>query len=379
MILVIGEVALKYFNVASTVLMIFYIASIGSSVAGSFLSYQIRRLNLLYFWMILGTVSSFFPVIVPYLTAGQYVIIFLFLGISLGLGIPSCFAFFAEFTKIENRGHVSALIFSIANFSVLIFTLLFMIFDLSNYFLFLAIWRGLGLLLFVLLKPEERNRNRRNRTSFAFVFHDRSFILYFIAWVMFTLIDSLEKSILRNFVESNFGRLILIIQPIIASFAMLIAGLLSDKIGRKRVTIYGFVSLGIAYAIIGIAPTLRISWYLYLAIDGIAAGILWLIFILIIWGDLSSFVTSEKYYLVGNLPTLARNITSLLPISFGALIPINATFSLASFFLFLAVLPLMYAPETLPERKIRLRQLKSYVEAAKKVREKYLKKTAGRG
>jgi hypothetical protein len=56
------------------------------------------------------------------------------------------------------------------------------------------------------------------------------------------------------------------------------------------------------------------------------------------------------------------------------LIQPTAAFSIAGFFLFLAVLPLMYAPETLPERKIRLRQLRSYVEAAKKVREKYLKK-----
>jgi len=47
---------------------------------------------------------------------------------------------------------------------------------------------------------------------------------------------------------------------------------------------------------------------------------------------------------------------------------------LASVFLFLAVLPLLYAPETLPEKKIRLRQLRKYMAAAKKVKEKYTKK-----
>jgi len=46
-------------------------------------------------------------------------------------------------------------------------------------------------------------------------------------------------------------------------------------------------------------------------------------------------------------------------------------FSLASFFLFLAVLPLMYAPETLSEKKIREMELRSYTERAKKIKEKY--------
>lgn len=376
MILTMSEGVLEYLNVTSAVLITFYIASVGSSIAGSFLSYQMKRLHLLYLWMALGMISSFLPVIIHNPTSGQFTIIFLLLGISLGLGMPSCLAFFADLTNVENRGRISALIFLTANLSALPLTLLFMIFDFSMYFPFLAIWRGLGLLIFVLLKPEEKNSDEKGKNaSFASVFNDRSFILYFIAWLMFTLIDSLEKSILRNFVESNLHRLILMIQPIIASFAMLIAGLLSDRIGRKRVAIYGFVSLGIAYAIIGIAPTMQISWYFYLAIDGIAAGILWVIFILILWGDLSSPIAREKYYVTGNIPTLARNIIPLLPISFSVLIPANAAFSLASFFLFLAVLPLMYAPETLPEKKIRLRQLRGYAEAANKAREKYLKKS----
>jgi hypothetical protein len=37
----------------------------------------------------------------------------------------------------------------------------------------------------------------------------------------------------------------------------------------------------------------------------------------------------------------------------------------------LAVLPLMYAPETLPEKNIRDRELKIYVEKAQQIKEKY--------
>ncbi|MDI9576893.1 MAG: hypothetical protein QM398_02000, partial [Thermoproteota archaeon] len=41
-------------------------------------------------------------------------------------------------------------------------------------------------------------------------------------------------------------------------------------------------------------------------------------------------------------------------------------FSFASVFLFLAVLPLIYAPETLPEKIMKDRDLRSYIEKAKK-------------
>jgi hypothetical protein len=48
-----------------------------------------------------------------------------------------------------------------------------------------------------------------------------------------------------------------------------------------------------------------------------------------------------------------------------------AAFSFASFFLFLAVIPLIYAPETLPEKRIKERELREYVEKAKKAKEKH--------
>jgi F0F1-type ATP synthase membrane subunit b/b' len=53
------------------------------------------------------------------------------------------------------------------------------------------------------------------------------------------------------------------------------------------------------------------------------------------------------------------------------MMPLSTAFSLASFFLFLAVVPLMYAPETLSEKKIRDKELRDYLEKAKKTKEKY--------
>ena len=158
------------------------------------------------------------------------------------------------------------------------------------------------------------------------------------------------------------------ISPLIVSFFALIAGQLSDWIGRKRMVLYGFVALGIAYAIIGIAPGTLFSWYFFITIESISWGIFFVTFILVLWGDLSRSGTREKYYAIGAAPFFLSDIVRLLSAPFITLIPMTSAFSLASIFLFLAVLPLLYAPETLPERKIELRKLRKYVEKAKRAR-----------
>jgi len=86
--------------------------------------------------------------------------------------------------------------------------------------------------------------------------------------------------------------------------------------------------------------------------------------------------TREKYYVIGEIPFFLTDIMQTLSAPLVMLIPAASAFSLASFFLFLAVFPLLYAPETLPEKKIELRRLRKYVEAAKKVKEKYVGKDA---
>jgi hypothetical protein len=90
------------------------------------------------------------------------------------------------------------------------------------------------------------------------------------------------------------------------------------------------------------------------------------------WGDLAGNNQKEKYYLFGGLSYLLAGFVSVVVTPFLDVIQATAAFSLASFFLFLAVLPLMYAPETLPEKEIKDRELRDYLEKAKKVKEKYV-------
>jgi len=97
-------------------------------------------------------------------------------------------------------------------------------------------------------------------------------------------------------------------------------------------------------------------------------GIILVIFIFTIWGDLACGRSCEKYYAIGILPySLSNFLRLVIGHSVAEIVPHHAIFSFTAFFLFLAVLPLMFAPETLPEKTLRERELKSYIEKAKKL------------
>jgi hypothetical protein len=83
-------------------------------------------------------------------------------------------------------------------------------------------------------------------------------------------------------------------------------------------------------------------------------------------------VSSDKYYALGVTPFfISKYLQFTIGTDIANAIPNSAIFSFAALFLFLAVLPLVYAPETLPEKTMRDRELKIYIEKAEKIKQKY--------
>lgn len=369
--------ALKVTHTQNTVIWVaYYSAIIGSSLVGSILSSKMSRLKFLYFWTILGAISTSLPALLSNFVVAHVLMISILLGVSFGLGMPSCLAYFADCTSVENRGKTSGITFLVTNLSAPLFAISFGMFDLKVNSLIFAAWRAFGLIVFSLKPKIEEKRivsEIKGKNSFISILHNKSFALYFSAWLMFNLIESFERPIL-DYIFGDFHYILM--APVIGSVFTLIAGVLCDRIGRKRVVLYGFVTLGVAYAIIGIAPAVLFSWYFFLTIESISWAIFFVTFVLILWGDLSQYGNKEKYYVIGEAPFFLSDIVRVLSAPYVALIPTTSSFSLASFFLFLAVLPLLYAPETLPERKIELRKLRKYVEGAKKFQQKYVEKPA---
>lgn len=189
---------------------------------------------------------------------------------------------------------------------------------------------------------------------------------------MFALVNYLSIPILNNHFGENFTNSSATIEAIITAVFALVGGVLCDSVGRKLVAVSGFIMLGLGYAALGIFPYSLIGWVFYTAVDGIAWGMLGVVFFMTLWGDLAHENSAKKYYALGSLPLLLSSLLQrLVAPDLAASFLVTGVFSLASLFLFLAILPLLYAPETLPEKTMKARELRQYVEGAKKVKEKY--------
>jgi MFS family permease len=185
---------------------------------------------------------------------------------------------------------------------------------------------------------------------------------------MFSLINYLVSPVSPTLVNvDDVGILTLLQIGFMGLFAVL-GGFFIDTMGRKRIAVTGFILLGLGAAALGISWALPFL-YFNVIVDGIAWGFLLVLFILTLWGDLSYGKSSDKYYAIGVMPFF---ISKFLDLTIGKYLSSSlnnstALFSFGAFFLFIAVLPLIYAPETLPEKNIKDRELKNYIEKAQKL------------
>ena len=347
----------------------YYVAAALSVIFGSIFFARARDAGLL-LWMLAGTVMTVLLTTIMSDNMSINMLISFLFGISVGVGFPSCLAYFADATRIEHRGIQGGITWTAIGIGSLVLALLVTSFDSFSTFAALAIWRLSGLVAFFFLRNRKGEKETGKSPAYRSILRRRDVLLYLVPWIMFCFVNFTETPILQK-LFGDFYVLVTLAEFALIGIFSLIGGLLADTVGRKRVVITGFVTLGIAYALLSFASGTPISWYLYTAFDGFAWGMFAAVFFMTLWGDLGEGYEKEKYYALGGLPYLLAGFLPIVVAPYVDLIGTVAAFSLASFFLFLAVLPLMYAPETLPEKSIKERELKSYVEKAKKAKEKF--------
>jgi len=354
-------------------------AAVGFAVVGTALVKKFpSRDTFLSFWMFVGIIASVLMVMLETSNMAHILLVSSLLGASLGLGFPSCLAYFGDHSTVENRGWLAGITFFASCLCMFFIAFLLSFSTLVAGALILAVWRGIGLFLFLLARPKEDYcKENLVEVSYRSVLLDRSILLYLVPWTMFCLINFLEAPVLTISLGEDFSSFVPISEYGIGGFVALIGGWFADSVGRKRVVIFGFIMLGIGYALLGLFPTFILSWYLYVIVDGVAWGIFSLMFYLVIWAELAGNRTKEKYYLIGLVPFLIASYIQILFTPYAKSVEVSAAFSLASFFLFIAVLPLLYAPETMPEKKIELKRLRKFADDAKKTKEKYESKMKG--
>jgi MFS family permease len=317
-----------------------------------------------------GIIASGLSIAVIYNNMFANVLVSIVLGISAGIGLPSCLACFADITHIENRGLYGGIVWSTIGISTLVLVVLLTPLDAIHSFAALALWRTLGLIAFYSLSRRKREvQLGLSSISYGSIINKRAMILYLLPWIMFSLVNFIEAPVLENI----FGELVTIIGFVefgLSSISAIIGGFLSDIVGRKRVVIAGFIMLGVEYAVLGLYRQMEFSRYVYMVFDGFTWGMFASVFFMTIWGDLGEYSQKDKFYAIGGLPYLLATFLPILIRPYVGMMEPVASFSLASFFLFSAVFPLMYAPETLSEKKIKEFELRSYIKKAKKLKER---------
>jgi MFS family permease len=328
------------------------------------------RTRFLAVWVLIGTIASLAPFALGTAEVWSAVTLGLVFGFSLGFGMPNCTGYFTSQTPIENRGRIGGFVILLTGVLTVALDLLG-INGLTELTITLAAWRAIALVAVAFSKPTVEFENKSINPSYRSVLHQRPFVLYFVPWIMFALLNYLTTPVQQNVLApSTVIDLQLLGNVFLGAFA-LVGGIFMDFVGRKRLAIIGFVMLGLSYSVLGLVNDTPV-WYFHTVMNGISWGILYVLFVVTIWGDLSHAASSDKFYALGIVPFFISKFLQLtINAQIVAAVPVSAIFSFTALFLFLAVLPLIYAPETLPEKVIKQIELNSYLEQAQKVKEKY--------
>jgi len=349
---------------------IYYVGIAVTAIPGSKF-FSRARTKSLDVWLFIGAIATL--LLATFSSDGMLAdaLLAFFFGASIGIGLPSCLSYFADSTSVENRGFVGGIIWSTVGFTVLIFAFLISMLGQWEAIIVLTIWRLLGGICFPVLNRKHAKPAAQKSPSYLELIRKREILLYLFPWVMLSFINFAEAPLLERVFGAEFFAFAQFVEFAIQGIFAIVGGIVADVAGRKRVVIAGFVMLGIEYAALSAFSSSPVALYLFLALDGITWGLLFSVFFMTLWGDLGENYEREKYYALGGLPFILAAFLSVLIKPYASDISPTAAFSFASFFLFLAVIPLMYAPETLPEKSIKERELKSYIEKAKKAKEKY--------
>ena len=336
-------------------------ALIGSAVAG-----KINRRKFVFLWLVTGIAVS---VPILFFHGEEFLVIWsIVAGLSFGFGFPSCQAYLAESTIPEERGRVAGLGILVTFVLVILAFLLKSVYTLeaTGLLLLLIGIKSLGFLSF-LLDPIERAENEAK--SWRVVLGSRDFNFYLLAFILFLVAAGLV-SLLWQAVPSTeeyvaAGESGQVLRLLILCVSAIIAGVAADRVGRKKPIIFGTIILGVAYAVVGLFTTAD-TYFATLILSGLAWGILMVLY-LVIPGDLAFPGSTERFYTVGWVLPLILYIGVEGSGSLIGVYPIDIFSTILSIILFVSVLPVLFAVETLSESKIRERKLKEYTEKVGKI------------
>jgi hypothetical protein len=355
------------------------VAIAASALVASISLKNVRNSDLFFnLWISAGVLISLIPLLLNIADFNSMLFVSILFGVYFGFGMPKTLGHYAASMEVGKRARTSGLTFLI----IFLLTAIISVFVVGSIVLtclLLAAIRLVGLFFFRTLgRKEELSQEDFIEKTNNYPLK-KTFALYFVPWAIFCLVNYLTIPIISATFEgnNNFLSSLPIMEYIIIAVTAIASGILADRLGRKRLVMIGFVMLGIGFATLGLfvksAPML--AGYIYTVSDGVAWGIFYVMFLLTLWGDLAKSWKAELLYALGALPYIFGNSLRLsLQNPLISNVDPTQIFSFAGIFLFLAVVPLLYAPETLSDKIIENQELNNYVnKALEKVKKESLR------
>jgi MFS family permease len=332
-----------------------------SAVAGVLIE---KRLNLRLFlilWVALGIGSTLSLLFFSGYTFS--VVVSVFFGISLGLGLPASLAYMADSTDIGERGRVSGTIVLVSFVMAFIVPVLVRLSSLGLVaaILITAIVRSTSLISLLL---DSFNKTKSDLQTYSRA--TRDFLHYLFPWVIFVITSGAVFYMIPPNPENPALQTGMYLRlAFIAAFGFL-TGFVADRFGRKRPLIIGLAMFYASFAIVGFDMNTATAIFFYLA-TGVAWGSLLVVF-LSVPGDLSASCSRAKYYAAGTM----LPIIILLAVTTGSTpswlsnLAKSSSLVVINFALFLTILPILRAKETLPADKIKAREMKEHIDKLEK-------------
>lgn len=345
---------------------LFYASVVFSAIVGIVLGRRVNLRKLMLSWIIFGVLST---ILMAISLGTEFSVFFsIFLGSSLGLGLPSSMAFLADSTAVEERARVAGATI-LATFVVAFLGIATVTISGSGLviaILLFAIVRSTSFLALALDKCDrEKGREEHRSPKPAY----KEFFFYLFPWVMFTIAAGLANNLWPSTPEFNAANSIgtLLRYAFTIPIFGFVAGVIADRFGRKQAIIIGLILLGLSFALLGFSVQ-PASVIFYLTASGAAWGSFLAIY-LVVPGDLSVSGSREKFYaFITIMPLIVIVSFNILPGNIPFLQTNPSSFSqIMTVLLFLSIIPVYRAKETLSESRVRARKMKEHLNRVEKL------------
>ncbi len=266
-------------------------------LVSSFLVKKINDVTFCYITAFIAAIVSFFI----FTTNGPFQLIFIFLiAPFFSVGLLVFFKYFQQITVPTERARVAEVI----ALAVLPFVFILSTVPISNvnapYFILFIAMLSLGLFLFIFLRTKVNNVEDKKQVQNCF--EKKIVFLYLVPWLLFSIINvTLAKNnstYIFDQTSASFYMFLVALQVIGVCFGAIIAGFVADFFGRRIALAVTLSLYGASSALGGIFANPQVFSVMYF-INGMSWGILFVMYIFVVWGDLANKDNCAKMYSLG--------------------------------------------------------------------------------